>query len=69
VLSHQNKNRFEKSQITFDQIKAVKQVKSVKPSHTARSVLVGAVDHVSVLAGPASLPNEAARAHQRSRTT
>ncbi|MBI3665888.1 MAG: hypothetical protein HY236_06630 [Acidobacteria bacterium] len=41
VLSHEKKRQLTNSQVAFNQIKAVKQVKSVKPSHTARNVLIG----------------------------
>jgi hypothetical protein len=41
VLSHEVKRQLTKSQVAFNQIRAVKQVHSVKPSHTARNVLIG----------------------------
>jgi len=41
VLSAEKKGVMEKSPITFVQVKAIKQVKSVKPSHITRNVLIG----------------------------
>jgi hypothetical protein len=40
-LSHEVKRRLTKSQVAFNQVRAVKQVHSVKPSHTVRNVLIG----------------------------
>jgi hypothetical protein len=40
-LSHEKKGQLEKSRVSFDQVRAVKQVKSVKPGHTARNILIG----------------------------
>jgi hypothetical protein len=41
VLSNENNSRIEKSQVAFAEIKDVKQVASVKPSHTTRNILLG----------------------------
>lgn len=41
VLSHEKNKRLEKSAVTFSQIQSVKQIKSVKPSHTVRNILIG----------------------------
>jgi hypothetical protein len=41
VLSHEKQHQLTNSQIAFNEIRAVKQVKSVKPSHTVRNVLIG----------------------------
>ena len=41
VLSHEVRHQLTKSQVAYNQIRAVKQVQSVKPSHTVRSVLIG----------------------------
>jgi hypothetical protein len=41
VLSHEVRRQLTKSQVAFDQVRAVKQVQSVKPSHTVRNVLIG----------------------------
>lgn len=41
VLSHESKHQLTNSRIAFNQISAVRQVKSVKPSHTARNLLLG----------------------------
>ena len=41
VLSHEVRRQLTKSQVAYNQIRAVKQVQSVKPSHTVRSVLIG----------------------------
>jgi len=41
VLSHEVKRQLTKSQVAFNQVRAVKQVHSVKPSHTVRNVLIG----------------------------
>ena len=40
VLSHEKKGRLEKSQVTFEQVRAVKQVANVKPSHRTRNFLI-----------------------------
>jgi hypothetical protein len=41
VLSTETKGVMVKSPMTFVQVKAIKQVKSVRPSHIARNVLIG----------------------------
>ncbi len=41
-LSHEARRQLTKSQVAFNQIRAVKQVQSVEPSHTVRNVLIGA---------------------------
>ncbi|MCL5746264.1 MAG: hypothetical protein M1541_20425 [Acidobacteria bacterium] len=41
VLSHEVKRQLTESQVAFNQVRAVKQVHSVKPSHTVRNVLIG----------------------------
>lgn len=41
VLSHEVRRQSTKSQVAFDQVRAVKQVQSVKPCHTVRNVLIG----------------------------
>jgi hypothetical protein len=41
VLSHEVRRQLTKSQVAFDQVRAVKQVQSVKPSHALRNVLIG----------------------------
>ena len=41
VLSHERKHRLTNSRVAFNQIRAVRQVKSVKPSHAARNLLLG----------------------------
>jgi hypothetical protein len=40
-LSHENKGHLEKSRVGFDLVRSVKQVKSVKPGHTARNIPIG----------------------------
>lgn len=51
VLSHEKRRRLEKSNVAFDQVRAVKQVKSVKSSHTTRNILIGvAIGLVAVAA-------------------
>jgi hypothetical protein len=54
TLSHEKKGRLEKATVTFDQIRAVNQVESVKPGHTARDILIGvgiAVVAIGAVAG------------------
>lgn len=41
TLTQERKNRLEKRQIEFKQAQSVKQVKSVRPSHTTRNILIG----------------------------
>jgi hypothetical protein len=41
TLSHENKGRLENSRVGFDRVRSVKQVKSVKPGHTARNIPIG----------------------------
>ncbi len=41
VLSHEVRRQLTKSQVAFDKVRAVRQVQSVKPSHTLRNVLIG----------------------------
>jgi hypothetical protein len=41
VLTHEKKRQMEKSQLTFAQVQAVKQVKDVKPVHKTRNILIG----------------------------
>jgi hypothetical protein len=43
VLSHEKDHQLTNSQVAFSQIKTVKQVGSVEPSHTLRNVLIGVV--------------------------
>jgi hypothetical protein len=43
TLSHEVKKHLEKTPVSFDQVKWVKQVNSVKPSHTARNIVIGVV--------------------------
>jgi hypothetical protein len=40
VLSQDKKKQIEKLQVAFDQVKSVKPVNNVKPSHTTRNVLI-----------------------------
>jgi hypothetical protein len=40
-LRYEKRKQLQQAQITFDQVKAVKEVGSVKTSHTARNVLIG----------------------------
>ena len=51
VLTQEHKNQLEKREIPFQQAQAVKRVKSVKPSHTTRNVLIGVGIGVVVVAG------------------
>lgn len=51
VLTQEHKSRLEKSQIPFQQVQAVKRVKSVKPSHTTRNILIGVGIGIVVVAG------------------
>lgn len=41
VLSHEMRHQLTKSQVAFNQVRAVKQIQSVKSSHTVRNVLIG----------------------------
>jgi len=41
MLTFEHKKQFQKSEIAFDQVKAVKRVKSAQPSQTARHILIG----------------------------
>jgi hypothetical protein len=41
LLSHETNHQLTNSQVAFDQVRAVKQVGNVKPSHTIRNVLIG----------------------------
>jgi hypothetical protein len=41
VLSHEVRRQLTKTQVSFDQVRAVKPVHSVKPGHTVRNVLTG----------------------------
>ena len=41
VLSHEARRQLTKSQVAFNQVRVVKQVHSVKPSHTVRNILIG----------------------------
>lgn len=50
VLTQQSKGQLEKKQIAFQQTRSVKQVKSVKPSHTTRNILIGVGIGVAVVA-------------------
>jgi ASC-1-like (ASCH) protein len=40
-LRYEKRKQLQQEQITFDQVKTVKQVNNVKTSHTARNVLIG----------------------------
>ena len=40
-LRYEKRKQLRRAQIGFDQVKAVKQIESVKTSHTARNVLIG----------------------------
>jgi hypothetical protein len=40
-LRYEKRKQLQQAQISFDQVKAVKQIRSVKTSHTARNVLIG----------------------------
>ena len=52
VLNREQKNRLEKHEIRFQQVQVLKQVKSVKPSHTTRNIVIGvAVGVVVVFVG------------------
>jgi len=54
ALSDEKKGQIEKVPVAFAQVKAVKQVASVKPSHTGRHILIGvgiAVGALMVFAG------------------
>lgn len=51
VLTQERKSRLEKRQIAFQQAQSVKLVKSVKPSHTTRNILIGIGVGVAVVAG------------------
>ena len=41
VLNHEEGPQAKKSQVAFNQIKAVKQIQSVNPRHTTRNLLIG----------------------------
>ena len=41
VLSYETNHQLTNSQVAFNQIRAVRQVGNVKPSHTIRNVLIG----------------------------
>lgn len=41
VLSHEKNHQLTNSQVAFNQIRAVRHVGNVKPSHTIRNVLIG----------------------------
>ena len=41
VLKHEVKREVQRSQFTFDSVRSFKVVKSVKPSHLTRNVLIG----------------------------
>jgi hypothetical protein len=51
VLTRQMKNGLEKNDIRFQQTQTVKQVKSVKPAHTTRNILIGVGIGVVVIGG------------------
>jgi len=54
VVTHEKGNRLEEAQVTFDSVKSVKGIKSVKPSHTTRNILIGvgiAMAAIGVIAG------------------
>jgi hypothetical protein len=41
VLNHEVKRKLQRSQFTFDSVRGFKVIKSVKPSHTTRNILIG----------------------------
>jgi len=43
VLRHEAKRELKNSQFTFDSVRSVKVVKSVKPSHLTRNIVIGVV--------------------------
>ncbi|MBZ5610200.1 MAG: hypothetical protein LAP38_18210 [Acidobacteriia bacterium] len=51
VLSHEVKRQLQRSRIRIDQVREVKVVKNVKPSHTTRNILIGVGIAVAVIGG------------------
>jgi len=51
VLSHEAKQQLERKDVGFREVRSVKVVKSVHPSHTTRNVLIGVAIGVVVIGG------------------
>ena len=51
VLTPEKGGRLEKRDVSFQEVKALKQIKNIKPTHTARNILIGAGIAVVVLGG------------------
>ncbi len=51
VLTREQKHRLEKNDIRFQQVRVLKRVNSVKPSHTTRNIVIGVAIGIAVAVG------------------